>query len=175
MEKSKCPLCQDRRGARWTEALALGNKTHKEAMIAFGMKKADVEEHIYKHNEDSFVEPADLNRTYDKDFYIRRLDQMGSDLNGMLEEVMASGTVNSDTIRSATTLTKEIRETLRLLGDITKVINDDNTAALEKSVLDMRANYLTLTNIIATKVCPDCQKIILDAVDTQKKLLGNGK
>lgn len=174
MEKSKCPLCQDKRGARWTEALALGNKTQKEAMIAFGMKKADVEEHIYQHSIEDGGVPAttDLNRSYDKDFYIRRLDQMGSDLNGMLEEVMASGQVNSESIRSATTLTKEIRETLRLLGDITKVISDDNTAALERSVIDMRTNYLTLTNIITTQVCPECQKKILACIDTQKQLLG---
>jgi hypothetical protein len=175
MEKDKCPLCQDKRGARWTEALALGNKTQKEAMIAFGMKRSDVEEHIYQHSKEQGGDlPAttELNRSYDKDFYIRRLDQMGSDLNSMLEEVMTAN-VNSESIRNATTLTKEIRETLRLLGDITKVIKDDNTAELERSVIDMRTNYLTLTNIITTKVCPDCQKKILEAIDTQRKLLGN--
>lgn len=171
MDKTKCPLCQDKRGARWTEALALGNKTIKEAMTAFGMSKSDVEEHIYKH-ADSFVEGQEVGRTYEKDFYIKRLDQMGQDLNSMLEEVMSSGRVDSESIRSATTLTKEIRETLRLLGDITKVITDDNTAVLERQVLDMRNNYLTLTNIITTKVCPECQKAILEAIDTQKKLLG---
>jgi hypothetical protein len=171
MEKDKCNLCQDKRGDRWTEALALGNKSIKEAMIAFNMSKADVEEHIYKHT-DSFVEGQQVGRTYEKDFYIKRLDQMGSDLNSMLEEVMSSGRVDSESIRSATTLTKEIRETLRLLGDITKVITDDNTAELERNVIDMRNNYLTLTNIITSKVCPDCQKKIIEAIDTQRKLLG---
>jgi len=173
MDKSKCPLCQDRRGSRWTEALALGNKTTKEAMIAFGMKKVDVEEHIYHHDtETTFVDPSDANRSYNKEFYIKRLDQIGVDLNGLLDEVMGAGQVNGDTIRNVTALTKEIRETLRLLGDITKVIHDDNTAQLEKSVQDMKGNYLTLTNIITTQVCPDCQKKILTAIDTQKKLLG---
>lgn len=172
MDKSKCPLCQDKRGSRWTEALALGNKTQKEAQIAFGMSRADVEDHIYHHSDETAITTTEVNRSYDKDFYIRRLDQMGSDLNSMLEEVMTAN-VNSESIRNATALTKEIRETLRLLGDITKVIKDDNTAELERSVIDMRTNYLTLTNIITTKVCPDCQKKILEAIDTQRKLLGN--
>lgn len=173
MDKTKCPLCQDRRGNRWTEALALGNKSMKEAQIAFNMKRADVEEHIYHHaTDETFVDAKDQNRSYDKEFYIRRLDQIGADLNSMLDEVMGGGQVNSETIRSATTLTKEIRETLRLLGDITKVISDDNTAQLEKSVLDMKSNYLTLTNIITTQVCPECQKKILASIETQKKLLG---
>lgn len=174
MDKSGCPLCQDKRGDRWTEALALGNKSIKEAMIAFNMSKADVEEHIYKH-ADSFIPATDTARSYDKEFYIRRLDQMGSDLNSMLEEVMDTGRVDSESIRSATTLTKEIRETLRLLGDITKVISDDNTATLERNIMDMRTNYLTLTNIITSKVCPECQKKILEAIETQKQLMGNVK
>ncbi len=171
MEKSKCRLCQDKRGGRWSEALALGNKTIKEAQVAFNMSKADVEEHLFKHT-DSFTGAKENNRTYSKDFYIARLDQMGSDLNSMLDEVMGSGRVDSESIRSATTLTKEIRETLRLLGDITKVITNDNTAELEQNVLELRNILLTLTNTITNKACPECQKKILETIDTQRKLLG---
>lgn len=171
METKDCPMCQDRRNARWTEALARGNKTIKEAMTAFGMSRADVEEHLYKHAP-QFEAPTDKDRTYDKEYYIRLLDQMGEDLRNMLEETLATGRVDSETIRSATTLTKEIRETLRLLGDITKVLRDDNTAELERNILEMRNNYLTLTNIITAKVCPECQKNIIEAIETQRKLLG---
>lgn len=171
MNEKTCPLCQDKKGNRWNEALSLGNKSIKEAQIAFGMSKTDVEEHVFKHNP-CFIEEHEVGRAYNKDFYIKRLDQMGNDLHTMLETVMDTGRVDSESIRSATTLTKEIRETLRLLGDITKVITDDNTAELERSVLDMRNNYLSLTNIITSKVCPACQKNIIEAIDVQRKLLG---
>lgn len=167
-----CHLCQDRRGKRWTEALHKGNKSIREAQLAFNMSKEDIEEHLYKHSSVWVEEPTSLVETNSREFYISRLTQMGIDLNRMLEDVVDDGNTNPETIRSATTLTKEIRETLKLLGEITRVISDDETAQLERALLDMRTNYLTLTNIITTQACPECQKKILSAIDMQKQLLG---
>ncbi len=167
-----CPLCMDRRGRRYTESLHKGNKSIRDAQLAFNMKKEDVEEHLYKHSSVWIEEPTAIAESSDREFYINRLAQMGTDLNHMLEDVVDDGNTNPETIRSATTLTKEIRETLKLLGEITKVISNDETAQLERALLDMRTNYLTLTNIITTQSCPACQQKILAAIDVQKQLLG---
>lgn len=166
-----CLLCQDRRGQRWTEALSKGTKTFREAQVAFGITKEDIEEHLYKHQPDWSAVSAST-EVQDREFYIKRLAQMGNDLNSLLEDVMDFGGTDPMTIKNATTLTREIRETLRLLGEITKVISDDETARLERALLDMRSNYLTLTNIITTQACPECQKKILASIENQKKLLG---
>ena len=172
-DEVNCPLCIDRRGKRWTEALHKGNKSIRDAQLVFNMKKEDIEEHLYKHSSTLLIEePSSLAESSEREFYISRLAQMGTDLNRMLEDVVCDGNTNPETIRSATTLTKEIRETLKLLGEITKVISNDETAQLERALLDMRTNYLTLTNIITAQACPECQKKILAAIDMQKQLLG---
>lgn len=172
MNSRECPMCQDRKGQRWTEALFKGTKTIREAQQAFGMSKEQIEEHLYKHSPDWSAQQTAVMETQDREFYIKRLSQMGNDLHEMLEDVIDFGSTNPETIKSATTLTREIRETLRLLGEITKVISDDESARLERALLDMRSNYLTLTNLITTRCCPDCKAKILADIETQKKLIG---
>jgi len=168
-----CPLCgSGRRAQRWTEALHKGTKSVLEAQREFGMSKEAVEAHLFQHSPTWNAVPAIKEEVSERDYYIRQLSQMEIDLHKMLEDVVDFNATSPDTIRSATSLTKEIRETLRLLGEITKVISNDETAELERAILDMRTNYLTLTNIVTTQCCPMCQKKILDAIDTQRKLLG---
>lgn len=169
MANEPCPLCVDQRGQRWTEHLQRGNKTIKEAAMAFNMSDAQVEEHLFKHTP-NWGGRTSKDDSYDKDFYIRRLDQIGSDLNRMLDDILDQPT-NTENIRNVATLTKEIRETLRLLGEVTKVIKDDEAAKMEKAILNMRENYLALTTIIMRESCPECQAKIIDAVEKQKALV----
>lgn len=170
VDRRECPLCVDARGARWSEYLQRGTKTTKEAATAFGISVADVEEHLFKH-EPSWEAKSVKDESYDKEFYIKRLDQIGTDLNRMLDDVL-DGDTSTENIRNATSLTKEIRETLRLLGEITRVLKDDEAAKMERTVLTMRENYLALTNIIMKETCPSCQAKIIEAINKQKALVG---
>ena len=168
MKVEVCPMCLDPKGKRWTEKVALGQRTVFEAAAAFSMSVQDVEEHIYKHDSQwSAVTPT---KAYERDFYVSKLESILSDLQRWADEIM-DGEPTSENIRQGTTLTKEIRDTLRLMGETTKILKDDEAQAAIAAVKQMQARYLSLTNIIVTQACPECKAKILTAIDEQKKLM----
>jgi hypothetical protein len=171
MNERQCPLCQDRRGKRWTEALSKGRKTIREAAAAFGMSKEDIEEHLYKHQPSWTNEPSSVVETSDREFYIRRLAQMGEDLHELLDDVIDFGSTTPDTIKSATTLTREIRETLRLLGEITKVLKSEEEREALMAAEEMKQHCMGLSNIIVTLACPSCREKIIGAIQDQKRMM----
>jgi predicted Zn-ribbon and HTH transcriptional regulator len=169
MDKDTCPLCRDRKSVRWCEKIALGQRTIKEAAIAFDVTEKDIEEHIYEH-EPQWGKPAD-SRAYERGFYVERLESLHSDLQGWADEVMC-GAPTPENIRLGIQLTKEVRETLRLLGEVTKILKDDEAQAALAAVKQMQTRYLALTNIIVTSSCPECKAKILKSIEEQKKLIG---
>ena len=169
MDRDICPMCRDAKGTRWSEKVALGQRSIREAAIAFGMLEGDVEEHVWKH-ETSFVKPAATTRAYDREYYVEKLESMHNDLQVWMDEIM-DGAPTPENIRLGTTLVKELRETLRLMGEVTKILKDDEAQAALAAVKQMQARYLALTNIIVLKACPDCKTAILSAIDEQKKLM----
>lgn len=171
MNERDCPLCQDRRGQRWSEALIKGTKTILEAQQAFGMTREDIEEHLYKHSPDWSTRPKAAVEVQDREFYIRRLSQMGDDLNSLLEDVMDFGGTDPQTIKNVTTLTREIRETLRLLGEVTKVLKDEDAAKAMIEVEDMKRHCMNFSTIVVTLSCPECKEKIIKALQEQKLML----
>lgn len=171
MNERECPMCQDRRGKRWSEALSKGRKTIREAAAAFGMTKEDIEEHLYKHQPVWIDEPSAIIETSNKDYYIKRLAQMGEDLHEMLEDVVDFNGTNPETIRSVTTLTREIRETLRLLGEITKVLKDDEAQSAIMAMEEMKRHCMNFSTIVVTLACEDCRNKIVKALEDQKLMI----
>jgi len=171
MNERECPLCQDRRGSRWSEALIKGTKTILEAQQAFGLTREEVEEHLYKHSPDWSTTPKAAIEVQDREFYIKRLAQMGNDLNSLLEDVMDFGGTDPMTIKNVTTLTREIRETLRLLGEVTKVLKDEEAAEAMLAMEDMKRHCMNFSTIVVTLACPECREKIVTALQEQKLMM----
>jgi hypothetical protein len=171
MEQDKCPLCRDvKKGQRITKKCALGQMSTREAARMFNMSEADVEEHIYKHSSESWQPEETASHAYDRDYYVKRLESLQDDLTVWANEIL-DGEPTAENIRMATTLVKELRDTMRLLGEVTKILKDDEAQEAIAAVQSMRAEYLSLTQTIATQCCPDCRTKVVAAIKTQREML----
>ena len=170
MIKDECPLCRSSKGIRITRKIAKGQVSVRDVARQMGMAEADVEEHVYRHSMDAW-EPSDaVTKSYDRDYYVKRLESIHDDLSEWLEDIL-DGDPTAENIRLATTLVKELRDTLRLLGEVTKVLKDDEAQAAIAAVEGMRMQYLNLTQTISTQCCPECREKVIAAVKTQRELL----
>lgn len=151
-----CPMCANKRlGERWTRAIVLGEKSAVDAASIFKMSIKDVEEHVYKHTQNQV---ATIQPSYDKKYFVNALDKMNTNLETILDETMMSTEMD---VRKLTSLTKEIRETLKLLAEVAGVIGVDNSATMNKNLIDMQQKYAVLTGIILEEACPECQRKIV--------------
>jgi hypothetical protein len=144
--------------------------TYADAARMFAMSEADIEEHVYTHSTDAWQPKDAVSRAYDRDYYVKRLESIHDDLQVWADEIL-EGEPTAENIRLATTLVKELRDTMRLLGEVTKILKDDEAQAALNAVQGMRNEYLSLTQTIATQCCPECQKKVVVAIKTQRELL----
>lgn len=156
-QKNSCPMCKNSKlGERWTRAVLSGEKTSVDAASALKMSIEDVETHVYKHTQTiTKIEK----QPRDKEYFLVQLDDINCKLQEALEEIMFNPELDT---RKLTSLTKEIRETLKLLAEVAGVIGADNSAAMAKNLTEMQQKYLTLTGLILEVACPDCQQKIVE-------------
>lgn len=158
-EKKPCPMCMNQSlGASWTQAIIRGDKTSVEAASALKMSIEDVDKHVYKHTTPQTIRLVKSTKSRDKDSFLDQLDGLNDKLNASLEEIMLKPELDT---RQLTGLTKEIRETLKLLAEVAGVIGADNSAAMQKNLTEMQQKYLTLTGLILEEACPLCQQKIV--------------
>ena len=170
MDTEICPICRSPQGSRITRKLGLGQITYQDAARRFNMSVADVEEHVYKHSPDAW-QPADaVSKSYDRDYYVKRLESLHDDLSAWADEILEREPT-AENIRAATSLVKELRDTLRLLGEVTKILKDDESQQAIAAVKEMQTRYLALTNIIVTQSCSECKEKVLKAIEDQRKML----
>ena len=157
--KKPCMLCNSPRlNKKWTQAIIRGEKTSVEAASALHLSIEEVEDHVYKHEKDAIVEVIEPVKR-DKEYFMVQLDDIGAQLQDALEVV--SNDMELD-VRKLTSVTKEIRETLKLLAEVSGIIGADNSAAMAQNLNEMQQKYLTLTGLILEECCPTCQKKIVD-------------
>lgn len=158
--KKPCPMCAKKLiGKKWTNWVLTGERTSVECASAFHISIDEAEEHIYKHaaNAVEVVEVVER-ATLDKHYFLTQLDDINIKLQEALEVINED--VDLDT-RKLTSLTKEIRETLKLLAEVAGVIGADNSAQMQENLTNMQQKYLTLTGLILEECCPVCQQKIV--------------
>ena len=172
--KKPCPMCMNRVvGDRWTKSILSGEKTSVEAASKLRMAIEEVDEHVYKHTQTltKIETPTRLaTTTRDKEYFLDQLEQMNWTLQTALDSIQTSDEYST---RNLTTLTKEIRETLKLLAEVAGVIGADNSASMQKNLVEMQQKYLVLTGLILEVACPVCQQKIVERlkgeIDAEKK------
>lgn len=164
--KKPCKLCGNiKLGEKVTKAILAGELTSVEAASQLKMQISEVDEHVYKHKKvelpavvtdkvERLVKPR-----RDKEYFMEQLDDINAQLQDALEIV--ANDMELDT-RKLTSVTKEIRETLKLLAEVSGIIGADNSAAMHQQLNDMQQKYLTLTGLILEECCPVCQKKIVE-------------
>lgn len=170
MKSDECPICRSAKGQRITKKVALGQTTVADVARQFGLTHEEVEEHIYQHSPDGWTVADSVSKSYDRDYYVKRLESLHDDLAVWADEIL-EGDPTPENIRLATTLVKELRDTLRLLGEVTKILKDDEAQQALAAVKEMQMRYLALTNIIVVSACPECKERILKAVEEQRALI----
>lgn len=145
-------------GDSWTESIIRGDKTSVECASAMKMSIEAVEKHVYKHTSTKAVRVIKATKSRDKDSFLDQLDGINDKLNVALDGIMLSPELDT---RQLTGLTKEIRETLKLLAEVAGVIGADNSASMQKNLNEMQQKYLTLTGLILEEACPVCQQKIV--------------
>lgn len=166
--KKQCPMCQRKAlGEKWTQYILSGERTSVDAIKVFHMTIDEIDTHVYKHAPkqqpstviETHTETVEVlaKPTLDKDYFLTQLDDINCQLQEALEIVVENGELDT---RKLTSLTKEIRETLKLLAEVAGVIGADNSAAMQANLLEMQQKYLTLTGLILEVCCPVCQRKI---------------
>jgi RNA polymerase subunit RPABC4/transcription elongation factor Spt4 len=155
-EKS-CKLCANPRlSKKWTNLIITGEKTSVEAASVLKMSIDAVEAHVYKHEKGTVIVETPKR---DKETFLVQLDDINAQLQDALEAI--ANDTELDT-RKLTSVTKEIRETLKLLAEVSGIIGADNSALMQQQLNNMQQKYLTLTGLILEECCPVCQKKIVD-------------
>lgn len=158
--KAPCPMCAKKTAAKkWTQAIISGEKTSVEAASVFKCSIKEIEDHVYKHASAEPEIEIIIRTPRDKEYFLTQLDDINIKLQEALEAV--ADDMDLDT-RKLTSLTKEIRETLKLLAEVAGVIGADNSAAMAANLTAMQQKYLTLTGLILEECCPECQRKIVD-------------
>lgn len=156
--QNECLMCRNKYlGDKWTQLIITGEKTSVEAASALRISIDAVEDHVYKHAQ-TITKIAPKN-TRDKEYFLDQLEDINTKLQDALDGIMHNPELDT---RKLTSLTKEIRETLKLLAEVAGVIGADNSAAMAKNLTDMQQKYLTLTGLILEVACPACQQKIVE-------------
>lgn len=155
VQPNDCPMCANKPLAdRWSRAIVLGQRSSVDAANLFKMTIAQVEDHVYKHT--TALEKTDP--VQDKDYFLKALNTINKNLEEVLSDLMMNKEID---VRKLTSLTKEVRETLKLLAEVAGVIGADNSAAMQKQLVDMNTKYAVLVGIVLEEACPECQQRIV--------------
>lgn len=158
---SECPLCA--LGAELSEdyrrRLIGGEVDPGVVGKQFNMSVQDVMTHAYEHGAPIDVEHLGF------EYYDARLRGIFRRFNDWMTIITATGDPDEKKVRMATSLTKELREILRLMGEIDGRVG---SSKYEKELAEANARMARIVEIVLKEACPECQQKILASLETQK-------
>lgn len=159
--ESDCPICRAKGfGNEWTKKVLTTQNTVEEAATFWNMSVDEVHHHMAEHDivkydedGDGFSSPDDL------------LNQLLNSLNILKSWIDVISTDSKEppanTVKSLVQLTKEIRETIKLVyevqGKLDTQISKDKITAMETSVQQV-------INLVLTTTCRECRTKITDSL-----------
>jgi len=159
-----CPMCENvKDGKKWTRDILMGLKSPKEAADQFGMSIEAVNDHVAEHE----YMTGDERLIYEsKDFYVRELAKIFNMLQSWLNYVIGADAISKQDLDMGIKLSREVRETIVKLAEFQGRL--DKSAGTTEKILRMEKKYLELTSVIMTKVCPECQQKVIEAIQDLK-------
>lgn len=160
--ETTCKMClAGEVGRLWSKDIILGRKSPTEAMAMFTMPMHDVMEHVNKHE---IVIDEDGGTYESPDFYINEILKSLKMLKDWMNYCSLSSSKKKEDVELFIKLNKEIRETLKCLGEFHGRIGNQSNVTVNIALLNQK--YLALTNILQTEVCPECRLKVIEAMET---------
>jgi len=149
-------------GKIWTRQLLMGAKGFNDAARFFHMPAKDILTHINTHHFDFDEQTGE----YDSpDFYLKELLKVFKLLKAWLDYLVTQPNLSQRDIDLGLRLSREVRETLKTLGDFQGRFDKSDDDLVNIEMLNRR--YMTLTETMLHEVCPKCQVKVLKILDQQ--------
>lgn len=153
----QCPLCRldSTTSSEIRRKVILGKLDPDVVAAKYDMTAKEVMEHVYHHiDEQNMID--EVGGTLES--YYFELKTMFSRMNNWFKMVMVEDMPDGDAVRQATALSKEMRETLKLLAEIEGIIG---SRAKTQNEEELRDEIESLKNILFTCLCPECQAKVI--------------
>ena len=163
MKKLKCPLCHiaDELAEDIRKRIAMGELDPRVVARQYDISIEDVMEHVYEHGE-----PIDLS-AYGFEYYEARMKMLFRRFDDWLSVITNTYSPDESSVRMATSLSKELRENMKLMGEFAGKIG---MIRYEHDLADLQFKFAKLTDIVLKESSPECQAKILEAMEKDQIL-----
>ena len=165
-----CKMCGSEVGVEWSQKLQRGEVRPMDAALHFNMTISDVNEHMINHDITvAVVERKKFSEKIQDPNYL--LDKVEMVLN-RLETTLDNGIdleddLDAGTIKLTALLTKEIRETLKLVFELQGKFKHGDI--YHQQFIKIEGNYnLLISAITGGMLCEECQEKMLNKLETTK-------
>ena len=168
-----CNLCaRGVEGQEWTDAVVLGRKTPSQCATHFHTDISTVMEHIYEHTVLNIV--TDEDRAAAKgapgadpglvsmDFYTTEIMQILAYLKRYSKALSVHQSTSTKDIDIALKVMRELRLTIESLAEFQGRIDTKSHTTI--NIDNMNMKFLSITNVIRTRLCPKCRQEMLTAI-----------
>ena len=168
-----CNICRaGMEGDEWTDAVVLGKKTPSQAAHKFGMSVEDVMMHIYEHSIMNCVTDEDRAAAQGRvgeepglismDFYTTELMQILAYLKRYSRGLSIHQSSSTRDVELAIKIMRELRLTIESFAEFQGRIDTKSHTTI--NIDNMNMKFLSITNVIRTKLCPKCRQEMLTAI-----------
>lgn len=168
-----CLLCAAGvEGNEWVDAVVLGKKTPSQCATHFGISVNDVMEHIYEHtvlniasDEDRAAHngrPGEDPGLISMDFYTTEIMQILAYLKRYSRALSIHQSTGTKDVEIAIKVMRELRLTIESLAEFQGRIDTKSHTTI--NIDNMNMKFLSITNVIRTRLCPKCRQEMLAAI-----------
>lgn len=168
-----CNICRAGvEGQEWTDAVILGKKTPSQCAAKFFMNVDAVMEHIYEHtmlncitDEDraaAMGHPGEEPGLISMDFYTTEIMQILAYLKRYSKGLSIHQSSGTKDVELALKVMRELRLTIESLAEFQGRISTKSHTTI--NIDNMNMKFLSITNVIRTRLCPKCRQEMLAAI-----------
>lgn len=160
-----CKICAAKSvGHIWTRDIYNGSKSYQDAAHFFNIPIDDVMEHCNTH--ELIIDTTKCRDVNDPDFYMDELLSLLDMFKDWLQYCITSEHMTKSDLDMATKLGKEIRETIKTLGEFQGKLQRGSTINVNVDVINQR--YMMITNMLMTEVCDECRLKVINLMDNME-------
>lgn len=152
-------MCKDPlRSMSWVRLILNHQRTAFEAAEDFGMKPEDVNNHIYHHVDHEAI-PSPEN----PDYLRYKMNKFANIIELWFDDMVVQRTLDRATMEMALKLVKEIRENLKVIGEMDGQLNRVDPKV---QIINITNDFKKLTNVIMMDCCDECRPKMLKTVES---------
>jgi DNA mismatch repair ATPase MutS len=146
-------------GRLWSKWIIMGSKTAQDTALQFKMLPAEVMDHVNNHeivvNEEKGIYES-------PDLLMNELLKILKQLKDWMKYISTID-YDKDDIDTFVKLTKELRETIKVMGEFQGKLNKGNNVNVNVAMINQR--YEQFTYLLMDEVCEDCRLKVLNLMD----------